>query len=365
MAVRNANGTLNYEDAVLDLSNPKTVSWYQDKIAHLIKQGVGVIKCDFGEAAPYDGLYASGKTGFYEHNLYPLRYNKALWEAVKANSADHEGVIWARSAWAGSQRFPLHWGGDAATNEIGSVGMLGDLRGGLSFGLSGFSFWSHDMGGFVTQSPDDLYRRWLPFGFLSSHTRAHGAPPTEPWLISKDFTDAFRANAEMKYQLMPYVYAQAKDCSEKGLPMVRALFVEFPHDAGAWLVEDEYMYGSQLLVAPLLESGSSRTVYLPKGKWIDYQSGKVYEGGYQEISIPTAQEVKAYAEASGSATVSQPLPCIILVKDGSLIPQVPVAQSTDKINWSKLSWRPFKVDAAECVGYLYQLGSEKIEIVKR
>ena len=365
MAVRNANGTLNYEDAVLDLSNPKTVSWYQDKIAHLIKQGVGVIKCDFGEAAPYDGLYASGKTGFYEHNLYPLRYNKALWEAVKANSADHEGVIWARSAWAGSQRFPLHWGGDAATNEIGSVGMMGDLRGGLSFGLSGFSFWSHDMGGFVTQSPDDLYRRWLPFGFLSSHTRAHGAPPTEPWLIGKDFTDAFRANAEMKYQLMPYVYAQAKDCSEKGLPMVRALFVEFPHDAGAWLVEDEYMYGSQLLVAPLLESGSSRTVYLPKGKWIDYQSGKVYEGGYQEISIPTAQEVKAYAEASGSATVSQPLPCIILVKDGSLIPQVPVAQSTDKINWSKLSWRPFKADAAECVGYLYQPGSEKIEIVKR
>lgn len=363
MAVRNANGTLNYEDAVLDLSNPKTVSWYQDKIAHLIKQGVGVIKCDFGEAAPYDGLYASGKTGFYEHNLYPLRYNKALWEAVKANSADHEGVIWARSAWAGSQRFPLHWGGDAATNEIGSVGMMGDLRGGLSFGLSGFSFWSHDMGGFVTQSPDDLYRRWLPFGFLSSHTRAHGAPPTEPWLIGKDFTDAFRANAEMKYQLMPYVYAQAKDCSEKGLPMVRALFVEFPHDAGAWLVEDEYMFGSQLLVAPLLESGSSRTVYLPKGKWIDYQSGKVYEGGYQEIAIPTAQEVKAYAEAS--ATVSQPLPCIILVKDGSLIPQVPVAQSTDKINWSKLSWRPFKADAAECVGYLYQPGSEKIEIVKR
>lgn len=168
MTVRNGNGTLNYEDAVLDLSNPKTVTWYQDKIAHLIKQGVGAIKCDFGEAAPYDGLYASGKTGFYEHNLYPLRYNKALWEVVKANSPEQEGVIWARSAWAGSQRYPLHWGGDAATNEVGSVGMMGDLRGGLSFGLSGFSFWSHDMGGFVTQSPDDLYRRWLPFGFLSS-----------------------------------------------------------------------------------------------------------------------------------------------------------------------------------------------------
>ena len=220
MHVRNGMGGLPYEDAVLDLSNPVTIKWYQDKIGHLIDQGVGAIKCDFGEAAPFNGLYASGQTGFYEHNLYPLRYNMALWNAVKEHSG--EGVIWARSAWAGSQRFPLHWGGDAATNDIG---MLGDLRGGLSFGLSGFSFWSHDMGGFVTASPEDIYRRWLPFGFLSSHTRAHGAPPTEPWLISKSFTDAFRASAEMKYKLMPYVYAQAKDCSNRGLPMVRALLV--------------------------------------------------------------------------------------------------------------------------------------------
>ena len=206
---------------------------------------ISTIKCDFGEAAPYNGFYHSGKGGLYEHNLYPLRYNKALWEVVEKNHPG-EGIIWARSAWAGSQRYALHWGGDAATNNIG---MLGDLRGGLSFGLSGFSFWSHDMGGFVTASPEDIYRRWLPFGFLSSHTRAHGAPPTEPWLISESFTKAFRECAEMKYKLMPYVYAQAKDCSERGLPMVRALLVEFPQDKGAWLVEDEYMFGSQMLVA--------------------------------------------------------------------------------------------------------------------
>lgn len=137
-----------------------------------------------------------------------LRYNKALWEVVQRENG--EGIIWARSAWAGSQRYALHWGGDAATTN---TGMMGDLRGGLSFGLSGFSFWSHDIGGFVTASPEDIYRRWLPFGFLSSHSRAHGAPPTEPWLISKDFTDAFRQAAELKYRLMPYVYAQAKDCS--------------------------------------------------------------------------------------------------------------------------------------------------------
>ena len=354
--VRNAMGGMPYEDAVLDLSNPKTVDWYQQKIAGLIRQGVAAIKCDFGEAAPFNGLYASGKTGLYEHNLYPLRYNKALFEVVaKENAAREssdaqEGVIWARSAWAGSQRYPLHWGGDAATNNIG---MLGDLRGGLSFGLSGFSFWSHDMGGFVTASPEDIYRRWLPFGFLSSHTRAHGAPPTEPWLISKSFTDAFRQSAEMKYRLMPYVYAQAKDCSNRGLPMVRALFVEYPHDPGAWLVEDEYLFGSQILVAPLMESVNERTVYLPSSgektggtKWIDYQTGKVYGSGWQTIK-------------------ADKIPCVILVRDGSLIPHAPLAQTTSKIDWNRIELKAYKADAQHCEGWVFKPGDADVRKVSQ
>ena len=319
--VKNAAGGMPVEDAILDFSNPETVSWYQQKIEGLMKQGVSTIKCDFGEAAPYNGFYYSGKGGMYEHNLYPLRYNKALWEVVERNHPG-EGIIWARSAWAGSQRYALHWGGDAATTN---TGMLGDLRGGLSFGLSGFSFWSHDMGGFVTASPEDIYRRWLPFGFLSSHTRAHGAPPTEPWLISESFTDAFRDCAEMKYKLMPYIWEQAKECSKLGLPMVRALLVEFPHDQGAWYVEDEYMFGSKILVAPLLESGNSRNVYLPKGKWIDYQNGKVYEGGYQTIEAGK-------------------IPAIILVKDGSVIPHAPLAQRTDQIDWNAVVNKEYKAN---------------------
>ena len=345
MAVRNAAGSSPYEDAVLDLSNPKTVAWYQDKIAGLIHQGVSVIKCDFGEAAPLNGFYYSGRGGLYEHNLYPVRYNRALWEAVRDNSGSQyddgkgQGVIWARSAWAGSQRYPLHWGGDAATTNIG---MLGDLRGGLSLGLSGFSFWSHDIGGFVTETPEELYRRWLPFGFLSSHSRAHGAPPTEPWLISEGLTDAFRQSAEMKYRLMPYVYAQAKDCSERGLPMVRALFVEFPHDAGAWLVEDEYMFGSSMLVAPLLESGTSRTVYLPQGRWIDYQSGAVYEGGYRDIEVGD-------------------IPCVILVRDGSLIPHAPLAQHTGEIDWDSIEYRAYRsMPGLSCHGIIYRPGDKEI-----
>ena len=260
MNVKNANGGMPYEDAVLDFSNPQTVAWYQDKLAGLLKMGVGAIKVDFGEAAPLNGFYASGKGGLYEHNLYPLRYNKTVADVTAKVNNEH--IIWARSAWAGSQRYPIHWGGDAANTDIG---MQGTLRGGLSLGLSGFSFWSHDIGGFVQKTPEELYRRWLPFGFLTSHSRAHGAPPKEPWLYNESFTKAFRESAEMKYKLMPYVYAQAKNCTEKGLPMVRALFVEFPDDPGAWLVEDQYMFGNDIMVAPMMENGSQRNVYLLQG----------------------------------------------------------------------------------------------------
>ena len=202
------------------------------------------------------------------------------------------------------------------------------------------------MGGFVTASPEDIYRRWLPFGFLSSHTRAHGAPPTEPWLISESFTEAFRDCAEMKYKLMPYVYAQAKDCSERGLPMVRALFVEFPEDQGAWYVEDEYMFGSQILVAPLLESGTGRQVYLPRGRWIDYQSGEAYDGGYQRIEAGK-------------------IPAVILVRDGSLIPHAPLAQRTDEIDWNAIELKEYKADAKTCKGLLFKPGDSQIEVIER
>ena len=310
--VKDAKGNPPYEDATLDFSNPNTVSWYQDKIAVLLKMGVGAIKVDFGEAAPHTGIYASGRTGFYEHNLYPLRYNKTVADITKQLTG--ENIIWARSAWAGSQRYPLHWGGDA---ENTNTGMEAELRGGLSLGLSGFSFWSHDIGGFVLKTPEELYRRWLPFGMLTSHSRCHGAPPKEPWEYGDDFNNYFRSVVELKYKLMPYVYAQAKFCSENGLPMLRALFVEFPDDPGSWFVEDEYMFGSDILVAPLFENVSSRNVYLPKGQWIDYQTGKTYEGGWQNI---TADKISV----------------IMLVREGSAIPHIKLAQSTMQMDWSNI-----------------------------
>ncbi|MEI6520464.1 MAG: TIM-barrel domain-containing protein [bacterium] len=311
--VKNSSGAADTEDAIIDFSNPAAAEWYKGLLGALLKIGVGAIKVDFGESGPLEGIYASGRTGWYEHNLYPLRYNKAASEIT--SEVTGESIIWARSAWAGSQRYPLHWGGDAENTD---GAMASSLRSGLSFGLCGFSFWSHDIGGFVQKSPEAIYRRWLPFGMLTSHSRCHGAPPKEPWNYNESFTDAFRLSTELKYKLMPYIINQAKISSENGWPMLRTLFFEYPCDPTSWLIEDEYLFGQDILVAPLMEETTDRGVYCPPGTWVDYQTGQKYTGS-QWHNI-----------AAGD------IPCVILIRSGATIPFIPVAQCTDQIDWSKV-----------------------------
>lgn len=318
LAVQAADGNVTSEDAVLDFSNPNTMVWYQEKLAGLLKMGVSAIKVDFGEASPLEGIYASGRSGFYEHNLYPLRYNQAAAEIT--HQITGEWIIWARSAWAGSQRYPLHWGGDAENTDSG---MAATLRGGLSFGLSGFPFWSHDIGGFVTRTPRQLYRRWLPFGMLTSHSRCHGQPPKEPWGYDPQFVADFRRAVELKYHLMPYVYAQAASCSQTGFPLLRTLFFEYPHDPTSWLIEDEYFFGTDLLVAPLFEETDHRQVYLPPGEWFDFQTGILYPGAvWQDIQAGI-------------------IPIILLVRSGAILPHIQPAQSTAFMDWSQIELRVY------------------------
>jgi alpha-D-xyloside xylohydrolase len=337
--VKNDGGQLPFEDATLDLSNPEAVKWYQEKLANLLKAGVGAIKVDFGEGAPLSGQYASGRTGWYEHNLYPLRYNKAVADITK--EVTKENIIWARSAWAGSQRYPLHWGGDAENTDSA---MASELRGGLSFGLSGFTYWSHDVGGFVERAPRDLYRRWLAWGVLTSHTRAHGAPPREPWEYDEALTEDFRRALGFRYSLMPYIYAQAKDSSARGFPMLRTLFFEYPNDPGSWEIDDEYMFGSNLLVAPLFESRESRKVYLPPGVWIDYQTAKMYQGArWHDI---TAGQI----------------PVVLLVKDHSVLPQLKEAQSTKDLDWNNVELRVFSTDDSPVSGLFALPGGDRLSI---
>ena len=327
LVVRDPKGNVPTEDAILDFTNPETIKWYQAKLANLLKLGVAAIKVDFGEAAPLNGIYSNGRTGFYEHNHYPLRYNRIVADITKQITG--ENIIWARSTWAGSQRYPLHWGGDAESTDSG---MTAELRGGLSLGASGFSFWSHDVGGFTAKASEDLYLRWLAFGIFTSHTRCHGTAPKEPWEYGEAAMAKFRRIVELRYRLMPYIYAQAKDSSQRGLPMLRALFFEFPNDPGAWRVDDEYMFGSRLLIAPLLHEGErSRHVYLPNGTWIDYQTGQSYSSGWHRIE---AGEV----------------PAIVLVRDGTILPHIALAQSTAAMDWSKLELVVFAKDSADAKG---------------
>jgi alpha-D-xyloside xylohydrolase len=334
-AVRNEGGQLPFEDATLDMSNPEAVQWYQGKLRDLLKLGIGAIKVDFGEGAPLTGQYHSGMSGWYEHNLYPLRYNKAVADVTKEVTG--ENVIWARSAWAGSQRYPLHWGGDAENTDSA---MAAELRGGLSFGLSGFTYWSHDVGGFVQRAPRDLYRRWMAWGALTSHTRAHGAPPREPWEYDAALNEDFQRALGLRYSLMPYIYAQAKDSSARGFPMVRALFFEYPNDPGSWNIDDEYMFGSDLLVAPMFGSGAQRKVYLPPGTWIDYQSGRVYDGArWHEI-------------AAGE------IPVVLLVKNHTVLPHIKVAQSTSAMDWDNVELRVFSTDAGLVKGLFTRPGGD-------
>lgn len=316
LAVLDPEGRLPGEDAVLDFSNEDTRDWYGGKIEKLMRMGVSAIKADFGEGAPFEGQYKSRRSGRTEHNLYPLRYAKAVCDGQKRAGVE-QPVIWARSAWAGSQRYPVHWSGDSETSD---AGMASSLRGGLSLGACGFTYWSHDVGGFVKRSPEELYLRWLAFGIFTSHIRCHGQPPKEPWEYGEKFTERFRQIVGVRYHLLPYIYTQAVYACEHGLPMVRALAVDYPRDPICWKVGDQYLFGENMLIAPLLEADtSSRYVYLPEGEWIDYQTCRIYKGnaGYQ---------IKALD-----------IPVLAFVKNGSLIPHnLQEIQSTKELDWEKI-----------------------------
>jgi len=260
--------------AVVDFTNPDAVAWWQSLHRPLLDQGVAVFKTDFGEAAPEDGVYHSGMSGREVHNLYPLLYNRAVFE-VTEEVAGH-GLVWGRSGWAGSQRTPTCWGGDPIADF---PYMVNQLRAALSIGLSGVPFYSHDIGGFAGRPDPELYVRWAQFGLFSSHSRCHGTTPREPWEFGEEAEAIFRRYAKLRYRLLPYIYSTAVQAAQTGLPVVRALVLKYSHDPNVRHLDSEYLFGDNFLVAPVLERGAERRmVYLPVGDWVDYWSREVREG---------------------------------------------------------------------------------------
>jgi alpha-D-xyloside xylohydrolase len=261
---------------IVDFTHPGAAKWFAEKLRALQDLGVDCFKTDFGENIPTDVVYHDGSDPSRMHNYYTLLYNRTVFEALREKRGEGEAVLFARSATCGSQRYPVHWGGDC---ESTFEAMAESLRGGLSLGLSGFGFWSHDIGGFVGTPSAALYKRWIAFGLLSSHSRLHGnASYRVPWLFDEEAVDVLRTFAKLKNRLMPYLYAQAAAAARSGHPMMRAMMLEFPEDPACDALDRQYMLGPSLLVAPVYSAEGDVSYYLPRGRWTDFFTGRTAEG---------------------------------------------------------------------------------------
>jgi alpha-D-xyloside xylohydrolase len=263
--------------ALVDFTNPAAAAWYAGKLKALLDMGVDCFKTDFGERIPLDVVYYDGSDPERMHNYYTYLYNKTVFELLERERGRGEAVVFARSATVGGQRFPLHWGGDcAATYES----MAETLRGGLSLGLGGFGFWSHDISGFENTATADLFKRWCAFGLLSSHSRLHGNQSYRvPWNFDDEASEVLRFFTELKCRLMPYLWAKAVESHSTGIPLLRAMFLEFPDDPGCAYLDRQYMLGDSLLAAPVFSPRGELRYYLPQGRWTNILNGEIIDDG--------------------------------------------------------------------------------------
>ena len=279
--------------AIVDFTNPDACKWYQEKLAALVDMGVDCFKTDFGERIPVDCVYYNGMNPEKMHNYYTYLYNKTVFDLLEAKKGKGEAVLFARSATVGGQKFPVHWGGDCWSDY---ESMEESLRGGLSLQMSGFGFWSHDIGGFENTSTADVYKRWCAFGLLSSHSRLHGSTSYRvPWAYDEEAVDVVRFFTRLKARLMPYLWKTAIDAHETGIPSMRAMILEFEQDKNVRYLDKQYMLGDSLLVAPIFNEESVGEYYLPEtdGSWTDFFTGEREEGGkwysrtcgYKEIPL--------------------------------------------------------------------------------
>ena len=269
--------TLDYAGTI-DVTYDKATEWYKSLLRELLEMGVKCIKTDFGENIHLDATYHS-MSPRQLNNIYALLYQKAAFEVTKDVTGD--GIVWARAAWAGCQRYPLHWGGDS---ESSWAGMAGSLKGGLHFGLSGFAFWSHDVPGFHSEpdfmnSPIDpkVYVRWTQFGVFSSHMRYHGSHKREPWFYPS-VADIVKKWWRIRYWLIPYIIEESEAATTSGYPVIQAMLMHHPEDMTCWHIDDQYYFGRKLLVAPVMNSDDRRDIYLPEGEWVDIFSGERFQG---------------------------------------------------------------------------------------
>lgn len=284
-------------NAIVDFTNPDARDWFKSKLRPLLEMGVDCFKTDFGERIPTDVTYFNGADPHQMHNLYTQLYNATVWELLQEVKGK-EAMVFARSATAGGQKMPVHWGGD---NTSSFESMAESLRGGLSLSLSGFGYWSHDIGGFEGTPDPAVFKRWLAFGLLSSHSRLHGNESVRvPWSIDEEAVDVTRTFVNLKKKLHPYLVATMREVTAHGLPMMRPMLLEFPEDPTAWFLDQQYMLGPDLLVAPVLSASGEVTFYLPDGKWRNYFTNEIVEGGRWFTETHGFTTLPLFARGGGS-----------------------------------------------------------------
>ncbi|MEV5160194.1 alpha-xylosidase [Streptomyces sp. NPDC053728] len=262
--------------ALVDFTNPAARAWYDDKLRALLDQGVDCFKTDFGERIPTDVVWHDGSDPERMHNYYAQIYNRTVFELLEKERGAGEAVLFARSATAGGQQFPVHWGGDCFASF---TAMAESLRGGLSLSLSGFGFWSHDIGGFEGTPDPAVFKRWLAFGLLSSHSRLHGNVSYRvPWEFGEEAVDVARKFTLLKHRLMPYLYQVAAEAHRTGVPMMRPMLAEFPGDPASRTLDRQYMLGPDLLVAPVFTEDGEVEYYVPEGTWTSLFTGERVTG---------------------------------------------------------------------------------------
>ncbi len=262
--------------AIVDFTNPQACEWYAGHLKRLVRMGVDCFKTDFGERIPTDVVWHDGSDPQKMHNHYAFIYNELVWNVLKQELGEEEAVLFARSASVGAQQFPVHWGGDCYANY---ESMAESLRGGLSLGMSGFGFWSHDIGGFENTAPAHVYKRWCAFGLLSSHSRLHGSKSYRvPWSYDDEACDVVRHFTQWKSRMMPYLYRQAALAAEFGTPMMRAMMLEFSDDPGCDYLDRQYMLGDSVMVAPVFSEAGDVQFYLPEGRWTHLFSNHQAQG---------------------------------------------------------------------------------------
>lgn len=287
-----------WEGTTIDFTNPEAVRWWQGELRRLLEMGVRGFKTDFGEQVPEDACFANGKSGAEMHNLLPVLYNQATWDVV----SEFDGALLARSAWAGSQRFPGIWAGDQSADFSPWAGLPSAIVAGLSAGWSGFPYWGSDVGGYFNPPDDEVFCRWAQFGAVSPVMEAHGLGSREPWDFSPPTLDIYRRNAQLHDRLVPYSLAAARQARETGMPIMRAMPLLYPDhpEAHADWVQYQFCYGPALLAAPVYSWGKTRQVWFPPGEWIDFDSGEAFRGP-RVARVPAPLEKLPLYARSGAA----------------------------------------------------------------